>query len=132
MSHFLYRLGHGSAAHPWRTIFAWVLIAITVIGLGSTFGGEPQDDYDVPNARAQVGVDQLREHLPESGYASAQVVVHDPEGGTPSGAALTTLTERLGEMPHVATVAEPRLSEDGDTALIDVAYDVPVTDPDLM
>ena len=86
MSRFLYRLGHGSAAHPWRTIFAWVLIAVVVIGLGSTFGGEPQDDYDVPNARAQVGVDQLREHLPAAGYASAQVVVHDPEGGTPSAA----------------------------------------------
>ena len=132
MSRFLYRLGHGSAAHPWRTIFAWVLVAGVVIGLGSAFGGEPQDDYDVPDARAQVGVDQLREHLPEAGYASAQVVVHDPEGGTPSDAALTTLTERLADMPHVATVAEPRLSEDGDTALVDVAYDVPVTDLDLM
>ncbi len=132
MSHFLYRLGHGSAAHPWRTIFAWVLIAITVIGLGSTFGGEPQDDYDIPDARAQVGVDQLREHLPEAGYASAQVVVHDPDGGTPSAADLGALTERLGEMPHVATVTTSGSSEDGDTVLVDVTYDVPVTDPDLM
>ncbi|MGZ5400985.1 MAG: MMPL family transporter, partial [Nocardioides sp.] len=132
MSRFLYRLGSGSAAHPWRTIFAWVLIAGVVIGLGSAFGGTPQDDYDVPDARAQVGVDQLREHLPEAGYASAQVVVHDPEGGTPSAPSLTALTERLGGMPHVATVAEPRFSADGDTTLVDVSYDVPVTDPDLM
>ena len=132
MSRFLYRLGNGSAAHPWRTIFAWVLIAGVVIGLGSAFGGEPQDDYDVPDARAQVGIDQLRAHLPAAGYASAQVVVHDPDGGTPPRVALTTLTDRLGSMPHVDTVAEPRFSEDGDTVLIDVAYDVPVTDLDLM
>ena len=29
MSGLLYRLGRGSAAHPWRTICAWVAIAIT-------------------------------------------------------------------------------------------------------
>ena len=60
MSRLLYRLGHGSAAHPWRTIAAWLGVAVIVVGLGSAFGGEPQDDYDVPDARAQVGVDQLR------------------------------------------------------------------------
>ena len=132
MSRFLYRLGHGSAAHPWRTIFAWVLVAIAVIGLGATVGGEPQDDYDVPEARAQVGVDQLREHQPSSGFASAQVVVHDNDGGTPTTADLDTLTDRLLAMPHVLAVGDPRLSEDGDTAILDVSYDAPVTDPDLM
>ena len=132
MSRFLYRLGHGSAAHPWRTIFAWVLVAVAVIGLGATYGGEPQDDYDVPDARAQVGVDQLREHLPASGFASAQVVVHDTDGGTPAPGDLSALTERLAAMPHVLAVSEPRPSSDGDTAVLDVSYDVPVTDPDLM
>ena len=35
-------------------------------------------------------------------------------------------------MPHVATVARPVLSADGDTALVLVDYDVEVTHPDLM
>ena len=35
-------------------------------------------------------------------------------------------------MPHVLAVSAPRPSADGDTLLIDVRYDVPVTDPDLM
>ena len=86
MSRFLFRLGHGSAAHPWRTIFAWVLVAISVVALSSAFGGTPQDDYNVPDARAQKGVDQLREHLPEAGFASAQVVVHDETGAEPAQA----------------------------------------------
>jgi RND superfamily putative drug exporter len=35
-------------------------------------------------------------------------------------------------MPHVGVVLPPRLSEDGDTAIVMVQYDVPVTHPDLM
>ncbi len=132
MSRLLYRLGHGSAAHPWRTIVAWVVVAVTVVGLGSAFGGTPQDDYDVPDARAQVGVDQLREHLPASGFASAQVVVHERDGGAPPVDQLGALEDRLLAMPHVLAVGEPRPSSDGDTVVLDVAYDVPVTDPDLM
>ncbi|HSU01423.1 MAG TPA: MMPL family transporter [Nocardioides sp.] len=132
MSRLLYRLGHGSAAHPWRTLVAWLGIAVVVVGLGSAFGGEPQDDYDVPDARAQVGVDQLREHLPASGFASAQVVVHDRDGGAPAAARLDALAERLVAMPHVLAVSDPRSSTDGDTVVLDVAYDVPVTDLDLM
>lgn len=132
MSRFLYLLGRGSAAHPWRTVFAWVVAATAVIALGSTFGADTQDDYNVPDARAQVGVDQLREHLPAAGFASAQVVVHDRDGGTPGRAALDGLTAELAAMPHVLAVSEPRFSVDRDTAVLDVSYDVPVTDPDLM
>jgi RND superfamily putative drug exporter len=127
----LYRLGRGSAAHPWRTLLAWLVAAIAVAGLAGTLGGEFQDDYDVPDARAQVGIDQLREHFPEAGYASAQVVVHDADGGVLETAELTALGERLTGLPHVLTVSAPRLSEDADTALLEVRYDVPVTDPDL-
>ncbi len=132
MSRFLYRLGRGSAAHPWRTLLAWLVAALAVLTLAGSFGGDPQDDYNVPDARAQVGVDQLREHFPEAGYASAQVVVHDPDGGSPDAAEVAALGERLTDMPHVLQVSAPRPSADGDTLLIDVRYDVPVTDPDLM
>ncbi len=132
MSRFLFRLGHGSAAHPWRTIFAWVLVAISVVALSSAFGGTPQDDYNVPDARAQKGVDQLREHLPEAGFASAQVVVHDETGAKPAQAEVAALSERLTDMAHVLSVSPANFSADGDTAIIDVTYDVPVTDPDLM
>ncbi len=131
MSRMLYRLGRSSAAHPWRTLLAWLVAALAVLTLAGAVGGETRDDYNVPDARAQVGVDQLREHFPAAGYASAQVVVHDRDGGTLAAPDLTALDERLAEMPHVLTVSAPRLSADGDTALLEVRYDVPVTDPDL-
>ena len=64
--------------------------------------------------------------------ASAQVVVHDESGTQLAQGDLTALSDRLADMAHVATVSEPRFSDAGNTALIDVQYDVPVTDPDLM
>jgi RND superfamily putative drug exporter len=129
---FLYRLGHGAAAHPWRTVSAWVLLVLVVVGLAATVGGTPQDDYNVPGARSQVGIDQLRAHLPGAGNTAARVVVHDRAGGRPSDAALAELTTRLQAMPHVVQVFPAQRSADADTAVVSVSYDAPVTDPDLM
>jgi RND superfamily putative drug exporter len=128
----LYRLGHGAAAHPWRTLGAWLLLVAVVVGLAATLGGTPQDDYNVPGARSQVGIDQLRAHLPGAGNTAARVVVHDRNGGRPGDAALTDLTARLRTMPHVVRVFPAQRSADGDTAVVNVSYDAPVTDPDLM
>jgi RND superfamily putative drug exporter len=132
MSRLLYRLGRWTGLHPWRTIGAWLLVAGTLGGLAATLGGTPQDDYDVPGARAQVGIDQLRAHLPGAGNAGARVVVHDRSGSAPSDDQLGTLADRLRAMPHVVAVAPPTRSADGDTAVVSLSYGVPVTHPDLM
>ncbi|KGN34097.1 membrane protein [Knoellia sinensis KCTC 19936] len=132
MSSFLHRLGRASAAHPWRTICAWLIAAGALFGLAAAFGGTPQEDYNIPGARAQVGIEQLREHLPGAGNASARVVVHDPTGDRLGDADLATLESRLKGMPHVVSAVPAQRSADGDTAVVAVAYDVPVTDPDLM
>ena len=132
MTRTLYRLGRSAAAHPWRTISAWVLIVLAIAGLAATIGGTPQDDYNVPGARAQVGIDQLRAHLPGAGNTAARVVVHDRSGGRPTDAVLADLSARLQAMPHVVQVFPAQRSTDGDTAVVNVSYDAPVTDPDLM
>ncbi|MBA2952457.1 MMPL family transporter [Nocardioides sp. MAH-18] len=132
MSRILHRLGYATAAHPWRTICAWIALVVIAFGLAGAFGGTTRDDYDVPDARAQVGVDQLRAHVPDGGGATAQVVVHDREGDPLAGADLDALVERLAALDHVSVVSPPRLSADGDTALVSLAYDAPVTEPDLV
>jgi putative drug exporter of the RND superfamily len=132
MSRFLYWLGGSAAAHPWRTISAWVLVAATAVALAGTFGGTPQDDYDTPGARAQAGVEMLRDHAPAMGGAHARVVVHDPDGGALAAPVLERLAADLSAMRHVGAVLPPRLSSDADTAIVMVHYDVPVTHPDLM
>ncbi|NPC42628.1 MMPL family transporter [Nocardioides sp. zg-1230] len=131
MSLDLHHLGRSTAAHPWRTICAWIVLAAAALALAATVGGTPQENWDVPGARAQVGVDQLREHTPGAGNASATVVVHDRDGAPLTDEVLAPLAERLGALDHVVAVAPPRMSEDGDTALLSVAYDVPVTDTDI-
>ncbi|MET1058176.1 MAG: MMPL family transporter [Nocardioides sp.] len=131
MSRFLHRLGRGAALHPWRTLGAWVLAAGIVFGLAGAYGGTPVDNWDVPGAPAQRGVDQLRDHVPGAGNASAQVVVHGDDGREPTRTELDALTDRLLAMDHAVAVTPPRLSDDGDTALMVVSYDAPVTDPDL-
>ncbi len=133
MTRFLHRLGRTTAAHPWRTLAAWLLVLAMATVAGGAFGGTPQDDFDVQGAPALAGIESLREHFPGSGAAgsSAQVVVHDPAGGQVSDADVADLTARLTEVDHVTSVAPPRFSEDRDTALLTVVFDVPVTDPDL-
>jgi RND superfamily putative drug exporter len=132
MSRFLYRLGGSAAAHPWRTILAWVLVAAAVTTAAAAFGGTTQDDYTVEDARAQVGIEQLRDHFPAMGGASAQVLLHEADGGTVPETVLAEVYAELGGLAHVSSVTPPRMSGDGDTALFTVMYDVPVTDPDLM
>ncbi|WP_395695342.1 MMPL family transporter [Nocardioides sp.] len=132
MNRILHRLGRSTAAHPWRTISAWLAALVVALGLAAAFGGTFHDDYNVPGARAQTGVDQLRAHVPDGGGATAQVVVHDRDGGRLDPAALDALVQRLHGIDHVSSVNPPRLSQDGDTALVTLGYDVPSTDHDLV
>src|SRR3954467_5225377 len=73
----LHRLGLASARHPRRTLAAWVLVVVAVGAAATTWGGALRDNWDVPGARAQKGLEQVREHFPASGGSSAQVVLHD-------------------------------------------------------
>ncbi len=132
MSRLLHRLGHSTAAHPWRTISAWLVVAVAFVGLAAAFGGTPHDDWDIPGAQAQRGIEQLREHTPGAGNASARVVVHDRKDAPVGSVTIASLTHRLEAMDHVVAVTPPRTSVDRDTALLTVQYDVPVTDDDLM
>lgn len=132
MSRLLYRLGGSAAGHPWRTIGAWVVIATALFGLAGSLGGTTQENWDVTDARAQAGIETLREHFPAMGGASAQVVVHDRAGDPVPAAVLDDVHASLTGMEHVSAVPAPRISQDGDTALFTVLYDVPVTHQDLL
>jgi len=124
----LHRLGLATARHPWRTLATWLLVIVAIGAAASTWGGSLRDDWDVPGARAQTGIDLLRTHVPESGGSSAQVVLHDDR--PLDRATVTRTADAVAALPHVATVT-PRLSGDGATALLYVRYDVPTTDPSI-
>ncbi len=130
MDRLLHRTGHAAAAHPWRALATWLTLMVALLGAAAAFGGETQEDWDVPGLAAQDGTDLLRDHVPGAGNAYARVVVHDDTGPV-DAADLSALGEAITSLPHVATVAPPELSADGDTAVVAVGYDVPVTHADL-
>ncbi len=129
MSRTLAALGRFAATHPWRTIALWAVVAGAVFTLAAAFGGPTREDWNVPAAPAQRGVDLLRAHQPDMGNTFAQVVVHDDAALATS--TLEDMSGGLARLDHVLRVAPPRMSADGDTAVLVVQYDVPVTDPDV-
>ncbi|TWH72899.1 MMPL family transporter [Modestobacter roseus] len=131
MTRLLHRLGAGAATHPWRVLTGWLVVVVAAFGLAATVGGTPQDDWNVPGTPAQEGTELLRAEFPAAAGAQDRVVVHDPGGDSVPAAEITELSARLAGLPHVVSVLGPRVSEDGATVLLDVRYDVPVTDPDL-
>ncbi|CRK53659.1 MMPL family protein [Rhodococcus sp. RD6.2] len=127
MSTFLYRVGSAGAAHPWRILSLWAAILATAVTLAVVAGGETRDDYDIPGLASTPGAHLLADRFPAMSGTDARVVVHSPDGAVPA-AELSSLGERLAELPGVGFVAPPRLSDGGDTAILDVRYSIPVTD----
>jgi RND superfamily putative drug exporter len=128
MSRILGKLGGVAAAHPWRTLSAWLVALVALTALSALFGGTPHDDHNIPDTESQAGTEFLRARFPTLSGTNARVVVHGADGARLDPAALEALRVRLDAMPHASHVAVPRLSGDGDTALISVDYDIPVTD----
>jgi RND superfamily putative drug exporter len=125
----LHRLGLATAKHPRRTICAWVLVIVAVGAAAASWGGALRDNWDVPGARAQEGLEQVRQHFPASGGSSAQVVLHDD--APLDRATVRSVTTALRGVDHVISVT-PRISKDADTALLYLRYDVPTTDNAIM
>ncbi len=128
MSSLLARIGGACAAHPRRTVIGWLAILALALGLSTMFGGSPHDDYRIPGSPSQAGADLLAERFPDRAGADARVVVHDRSDRPIDEAALAALRSRLATVPHLSVVSPARLSPEDDTALIDVNYDVPVTE----
>ena len=59
MTRALYRLGRGAARHPWRVIAIWVVLAVGVVGLNRSVGGDTTDDFRLPGTESQQAIDLL-------------------------------------------------------------------------
>jgi RND superfamily putative drug exporter len=125
MHRVLDRLGGWSAAHPWRVLASWFAALVLAVVAAGALGGALHDDYNIPGTGSQQATELLREHFPAMSGASARVVVHG--ASTVPQEVLTAVGDELAHLPHVGTVTPPRMSADGDTALYEVTYTVPVT-----
>jgi len=131
MSQFLYRLGRRTAAHPFRTIGVWVLIAVAVFAWQGAAGGDPVNDYRVPGVESQQASDTLDDQFPDFAGASGRVVFHVEQGridDPTNRAAVDDAVARLATGPDVTLVGDPfdptapTVSPDGRTAFAPVQY----------
>ena len=139
MSKHLYRWGRAAALHPVRMIAAWLVVAVAVLTLQSTIGGETSDDFSIPGTEAQQGIDLLRERFPAEGGVSGRVVFADPDGDITDPAARSAIEATLAEIAGGAEVlgvtdpfdpANASVSADGDIAFATVRYSIDPPGPE--
>ena len=132
LSRFLYRLGRRCAAHPFRTMGAWLVLAVAIFGLSSTVGGDPVNDYRVPGVESQHALDTLKARFPEFSGASGRVVFHVDNGRIDDATharAVEQAVARLRGNADVTVVSDPfdrtapTVSPDGRTAFTTIQYD---------
>ena len=110
MSKLLYRWGRTAALHPGRTIAAWTVVAIVIVGLDVSIGGPTSDEFAIPGSEAQRGIDLLDERFPSQGGVSARVVFADPDGDITDAVARGVVSDTLAAIeagPNVLAVTDP-------------------------
>ncbi|MCS5687474.1 MAG: MMPL family transporter [Acidimicrobiales bacterium] len=135
MSVFLYQLGRACVRHKWRTIGAWLITSIILIGLNQAVGGELTNGFVVSDFDSQSAYDLLADRFPAEGGINAQVVVEAPTGSLLSDPVQRKVIEgiaaELRAIEGVERVVPPipgqTISPSGTIGLFRVAYS-----PDLM
>src|SRR5262245_29264056 len=110
MSQFLYRLGRRAAAHPFRTMAAWLAIAVAIFAANATLGGDPVNDYTVPGVESQHATDTLTDKFPDFAGSSGRIVFHVEHGRIDDAApraAVAAAVHRLAGGPDVTAVSDP-------------------------
>ncbi len=132
MSKILYRWGRSAAQHPWRMLFAWLVVVIAVVGLKSSIGGSTSDNFKIPGTESQQGIDLLNDRFPSQGGSSGQVVFADPDGDVTDAVARATIGRRSARSPTTRTWCRSAIrstrvrtvSADGRIAYATVRYSV--------
>ena len=110
-----------------RMVLAWIVAAIVIIGVGSSFAGEFNADYDTPGSESEAASTLTEERF--EGYSGQEIyVVWKDEAGADSPAVRERLDAFFAEAEAIDEVAEHapvRISEEGTIG----ATSLPLTAP---
>ncbi|MFB6849539.1 MMPL family transporter [Streptomyces sp. NPDC056373] len=134
----LRRLGEWCARHFVVVIIAWLVALVALQVVSREFGGEYSDNFSLPQAQAQKGLDVLKAHDPQAGGYSSQIVMRDDQPLTALSSQMSTTVADLEKLPHVLSAQNPLtapatpsgqknvgpLSGDKETAYITVRFNV--------
>ncbi|CAM5700321.1 MMPL family transporter [Streptomyces coeruleorubidus] len=137
----LRRLGEWCARHFVVVVIAWLVALVALQVVSRSVGGTYSDNFTLPQAQSQKGLDVLEQHDPQAGGYSSQIVLHDGGQSLSSlSSQMSTTVADLEKLPHVLSAQNPLsgsgsssgqsqqnvgpLSDDGKTAYITVRFDV--------
>ncbi|WP_033310029.1 MMPL family transporter [Streptomyces iakyrus] len=123
MNSLTVRVARWSARHPCRAIVGWLVFVVLCLGAGSAVGinSAKTADYRVGEAgRAETLAAEARLER----RSAEQVLISSRSGGAldqgTARAAAEDLTDRMRRLPEVAGVADPLLSGDRRTLMVEV------------
>ncbi|MEY7976303.1 MMPL family transporter [Streptomyces pilosus] len=136
----LRRLGEWCARHFVVVIVAWLVALVALQAASRSAGGTYSDNFTLPDAQSQQGIEVLQRHDPQAGGYSSQVVVQDDQRQLKDlDSQMSTAVGDLEKLPHVLSAQNPLsapsatgqsgpdvgpLSSDGKTGYITVRFDV--------
>ncbi|MGW6921193.1 MMPL family transporter [Streptomyces sp. NPDC054950] len=129
----LRRLGAWCARHFLIVIIAWLVAVVALQVVSRSVGGTYEDNFQLPGVQSTDGLDVLKEHDPQAGGYSSQIVLHDDQAVSTLSSQLSTAVGDLQKLPHVLTAVNPLsvtsskvgpVSSDGKTAYVTVRFDV--------
>jgi len=137
------RLGRFVVHNPWKVIAGWVLITIAIVAFAPALGDQVSRDQAnfLPSDYESVQATELgQEAFGQTNNGSATVVVKRTDGkplADPDTAAIAALTAKLatkGTVDHAigAAPGQGSPSPDGKVATIEVGFDQPADDPELL
>jgi RND superfamily putative drug exporter len=115
MTRFLTRLADIAYRRRGRVVLAWIAAAVVIIGLGSSFAGDYNANYDTPKSESKAASDLTKERF--DGYSGQEIYVvwKDPKGARSPGARkqLNAFFAQAEKVDHIARHTPIRVSRDG-------------------
>src|SRR3954447_8222804 len=127
MTRRLARLADFAYRRRGLVVVAWIVSAVVIIGLGSSFAGEYKADYNTPGSESKAASDLTKREF--SGYSGQEIYVvwKDPEGADSAAAKkqMSAFFSDAEKVKHVGKAAPVRVSGDGKIATTTLPLNVP-------
>ncbi|MFI7498255.1 MMPL family transporter [Streptomyces sp. NPDC049687] len=130
----LRRLGAWCAHHSLFVIVAWLVALVALQVIDRSVGGTYEDNFQLSDVQSEKGLEVLKEHDPQAGGYSSQIVLHDDKQALSAlGSQMSTTVGDLQKLPHVLAAQNPLsqtpgkvgpVSDDGRTGYITIRFDV--------
>ena len=127
MTRLLENVANAACRMRWRMVAIWLAAMVVIIGLGSSFAGEYNADYNTPGSESKAAADLTSREF--GGYSGQEIyVVWKSEDGATSAGAKRRVDAFLADatkVEHVSDATAVRESRDGKIAATTLPLTVP-------